>query len=134
MSNTAIYADDLAAYMRFKMGLEPIAGLPVVKRRPVFRRVPRAKRTFESPVHVLYRMFDKDDRLLYVGLTKNPPGRFKSHSDTKSWWHEVAQIGIEHFISREELVAAEIVAIKSEKPVYNIIHNGDHQHGSADLL
>jgi hypothetical protein len=34
--------------------------------------------------HALYRMYDKDDLLLYVGITCNPSARFKVRSRRRS--------------------------------------------------
>jgi predicted GIY-YIG superfamily endonuclease len=73
--------------------------------------------------HVLYRMYAADDDLLYVGLTKDPASRFKQHSDSKDWFPTVAKITVQHFATREELVVAEVEAIRKEGPRYNIVHN-----------
>jgi transcriptional regulator with XRE-family HTH domain/predicted GIY-YIG superfamily endonuclease len=73
--------------------------------------------------HVLYRMFDADNRLLYVGLTNNPKDRFGSHRSAKHWWSGVATITLETFSTPQELVAAERAAIENEKPLHNILHN-----------
>lgn len=69
--------------------------------------------------HVLYRFFDADDVLLYIGITKDPLARFKGHSVDKSWYLDVARATMEHFKSREDLAAAEIRAIQTELPKYN---------------
>ena len=37
----------------------------------------------------LYRLYDTDRRLLYVGITWNPFVRWTSHKKTKPWWHDV---------------------------------------------
>jgi predicted GIY-YIG superfamily endonuclease len=73
--------------------------------------------------HVLYRMFNRDGDLLYVGLTNNPKNRFKTHSKTQEWWREVATISVQTFDSRNQLAAAESQAIKDEKPLYNVALN-----------
>lgn len=70
--------------------------------------------------HVLYRMFDAEGALLYVGITNNPKARFRTHSKTKAWWEEVANIAVEHFDTREALAYAEYQAIVNEHPLYNI--------------
>lgn len=70
--------------------------------------------------HVLYRMFTADERLLYVGLTCNPPARFRQHRGASPWWSDVANIRLEHFATHQELVQAEQAAIQAEKPVYNV--------------
>ena len=74
-------------------------------------------------VHVLYRMFDRDNRLLYIGLTNNPKGRFGNHRDTQRWWDQVDHITVENFPSREELIKAERAAIEAEKPINNVVYN-----------
>jgi predicted GIY-YIG superfamily endonuclease len=73
--------------------------------------------------HVLYRMFDANEQLLYIGLTNNPKGRFGRHRDTKDWFAQVSRIQLEIFDSRQELVDAERAAIAAEKPLHNIVHN-----------
>lgn len=73
--------------------------------------------------HALYRFFDRDGYLLYIGLTKNPGTRWPAHSKDKPWWTEVATITIEHYPTRAEVEAAEIAAIRAERPLYNVQHN-----------
>lgn len=73
--------------------------------------------------HALYRFFDKDDRLLYVGITLNPGARWKQHSKDKPWWHEVARVTVEHFPDRETVLEAERAAIITERPLHNVVHN-----------
>jgi predicted GIY-YIG superfamily endonuclease len=84
------------------------AGKPITWGRP------------EDSPHVLYRMFNRDGVLLYVGITNNPKGRFRTHGELKSWWSEVATITLQHLPSRLHLEAAESDAIKNEGPLYNI--------------
>lgn len=78
-----------------------------------------------SERNVLYRFFDADDVLLYVGITMNAPARFGQHRDGKPWWGDVARIEMEHFGNRAEVAEAEIVAITTEKPLHNVVHNRD---------
>lgn len=68
---------------------------------------------------VLYRMFDQDDTLLYVGITAAPKERFAAHQAEKEWWPEVARIAQEHFATRREVEVAERLAIIAEQPLYN---------------
>ena len=74
--------------------------------------------------NVLYRFIDSSGRLLYVGITMNPPQRFKAHQGDKDWWAEVSEIKIQTFDTRDLLVQAEKDAIVAEKPLYNVVHNG----------
>lgn len=73
--------------------------------------------------HVLYRFYDANSVLLYIGITNNPPARFRQHRGAKSWWDAVANIKLETCGSRDALLAAERAAIKAEKPKYNIAMN-----------
>lgn len=72
--------------------------------------------------NVLYRFYDSADTLLYVGITDSPQNRFRSHRSDKYWFKYVVRSTMEHFSSRSELEAAEIVAIQTEKPKYNKAH------------
>lgn len=71
-------------------------------------------------MHTLYRFYAADDSLLYVGITNNPARRFSKHRDEKDWWLDVTRIEMEQFDSREALLSAEKVAIKTESPALNI--------------
>lgn len=44
----------------------------------------------------VYRMYDADERLLYVGCSVQWPIRMGQHQD-KPWWQEVARVDLEHF-------------------------------------
>lgn len=67
----------------------------------------------------VYRFFDENDRLLYVGLSMNFDGRLAKHR-RKPWWPQVARTEIEWFDGRESAKTAEKIAIHHENPVYNI--------------
>lgn len=77
----------------------------------------------KTPVHTLYRFFDASGVLLYVGRTIDARSRFRSHERSKDWFHEVARIDRHVVNSAEELAAAEVAAIRSEGPRYNIQHS-----------
>lgn len=73
--------------------------------------------------HILYRFYNVDGDLMYIGATSDPPGRFKSHQADKEWWGEVAQIRLQHCETRQQLIAAEKAAIEWEQPIHNVLHN-----------
>lgn len=73
--------------------------------------------------HHLYRFFDRNERLLYIGITSSPKDRFRQHAESKSWWPQVATRQITFYPTRADLAAAEIAAIKRERPMYNIAHS-----------
>jgi hypothetical protein len=70
----------------------------------------------------LYRFYDENSTLLYVGITCAPTVRWKSHS-TRSWWPQVVRKDVEWHLSRETAEAEERRAIVWEKPRYNRAHN-----------
>lgn len=70
----------------------------------------------------LYRFFDADGELLYVGITHRLNERLSAHKKTKAW-DEVAQIKLEHYPDRLEAELAEIRAIREESPAWNVVHN-----------
>lgn len=72
----------------------------------------------------LYRFWDHNDNLLYVGITISPENRWKQHSKDKPWWSEVARITIEEHPNRKAVLNAERSAIIAENPRYNVVHNG----------
>lgn len=67
----------------------------------------------------LYRLFDTEGRLLYVGITFNPDNRWAEHAASKSWWPDVTEKRIEWHGSRTDAAAAEVAVIAAELPLYN---------------
>jgi hypothetical protein len=68
----------------------------------------------------VYRFFDADGRLLYVGMTNNLRSRWTAHAAEKPWWPEVASQSATWFGTRTEAAAAESAALKTENPVHNV--------------
>jgi len=67
----------------------------------------------------LYRMFAANDRLLYVGISARAVERWRPHGHDKKWWREVSGVTVQHFATREQALAAELVAIRTEAPKHN---------------
>lgn len=78
--------------------------------------------------HCLYRFFDIDDNLLYVGITGNLEARTGHHRKHKAWWRLVATMTVERFDSLQQCEIAERTAIRDENPVFNIA-----RHSPASL-
>jgi predicted GIY-YIG superfamily endonuclease len=75
----------------------------------------------EEPVATaLYRHFDSDGRLLYVGISLNVVARLSEHCKTSHWFGSITRIDVERFRSRQAALAAERKAIRTEKPLHNI--------------
>lgn len=73
--------------------------------------------------NTLYRIYDADGGLLYVGATTNPALRISEHSRRRPWWSTAATITMEHFASWETMIEAESNAIRTEGPKYNQLHS-----------
>jgi hypothetical protein len=69
----------------------------------------------------LYRFYDANGQLLYVGATGRGIVRVQAH-ESKPWWPSVDVAAFEHFPTLEECLAAETEAIKSEQPIHNRHH------------
>jgi predicted GIY-YIG superfamily endonuclease len=70
----------------------------------------------------LYRQYDKDENLLYIGISINARARHVSHKASSGWVKEVATIRIESYPTRAEADKAEREAIAKEQPLYNSQH------------
>lgn len=68
----------------------------------------------------LYRHFDADRKLLYLGISLSTFARLSQHKDHSPWFEQIKTVEIEHFETREEAMAAERKAIKTENPKFNI--------------
>lgn len=68
----------------------------------------------------VYRVFDIEGVLLYVGMALCPPNRISAHR-RKPWGHRIAYYSVEWFPDRETAKAAERAAIAREDPVHNIV-------------
>lgn len=69
---------------------------------------------------VLYRVFAAGGVLLYVGVTVNYWARMAAHQRSSPWWHRAYTITIKRYARLAVGSAAEAVAIREEKPQYNV--------------
>jgi hypothetical protein len=68
----------------------------------------------------LYRLFDQDGELLYVGISGRWVRRLASHAARQGWWDDVASVTRQPFPSRSEALEAEAAAIRQERSRYNV--------------
>jgi len=71
----------------------------------------------------LYRFYDEQESLLYVGISINAIMRMTQHRCASSWYEQATSITIARYKTREDALQAEKEAIKNEKPTHNIHHN-----------
>ncbi|WP_435643840.1 GIY-YIG nuclease family protein [Streptomyces sp. H49] len=80
----------------------------------------------------VYRLYDAEDRLLYVGITRNLARRWDQHSRAQSWWHLVTRREAEWHTDRASAEAAEITAVQSEAPQFNKDHVPNRRLGQGE--
>lgn len=71
----------------------------------------------------LYRWFDWDNRLLYIGITRDLAGRQESHSRSSSWGRFAAACTVDRYPTRAAVETAERLAIEDEQPLFNHVFN-----------
>jgi hypothetical protein len=69
--------------------------------------------------YYLYRHFDADGTLLYVGMSHNAVLRTFQHGEKATWFHKVVNITIERHPDYDSVIDAERKAIIAEKPLCN---------------
>jgi excinuclease UvrABC nuclease subunit len=78
-------------------------------------------------MQTLYRFYDAEGSLLYVGITKFFEPRLKQHYKNAEWFFETEHVRLEHYKTRQEVELAETRAIKTERPRYNIAKSVDKE-------
>jgi predicted GIY-YIG superfamily endonuclease len=72
----------------------------------------------------LYRHFDENGLLLYVGMSANPVRRTRDHAGYEKWFSEIREIKMQPFESRSDALENERQAILIEKPKFNVYGQG----------
>ncbi|MEU6054198.1 GIY-YIG nuclease family protein [Streptomyces xanthochromogenes] len=67
----------------------------------------------------VYRIYDQESGLLYVGMSSNPLNRWAAHAEKHDWWPRAATYRVDWFPTRAEAAAEELRAIKAEAPTCN---------------
>jgi excinuclease UvrABC nuclease subunit len=68
----------------------------------------------------VYRIYDQDGSLLYVGMGRNPMNRWAAHAENHAWWPRAASFRVEWYATRKEAFDVELQAIRTEDPECNI--------------
>lgn len=72
----------------------------------------------------IYRLYDAEHALLYVGITWNPFVRWTAHSRSKAWWAQVAHAEV-WVCADEDARYWESRCIKEQQPRFNIHQRRD---------
>jgi excinuclease UvrABC nuclease subunit len=71
--------------------------------------------------HSVYRCYDADGVLLYIGCSYQVEKRLKWHTTSSAhWFQHVADVKVQQYANRSEGLAAELEAIITEEPVFNV--------------
>lgn len=68
----------------------------------------------------VYRFYDADERLLYVGITFSLGLRFAQHERGSEWWPHQRSVKVVWRESRTLAADEERTAIREEKPLHNV--------------
>lgn len=74
--------------------------------------------------HYLYRLFDADQTLLYIGCTIDFPKRLAEHRRKQPWADRIIWWLFDHYPDQASALVAEEEAIKAESPEFNAMYNG----------
>jgi predicted GIY-YIG superfamily endonuclease len=73
--------------------------------------------------YALYRCFDADGVLLYVGCSMTLMARVRTHNQHTTWFNRVHVITLTWFNNNADVHRAEALAITIERPSENKQHN-----------
>lgn len=82
--------------------------------RPIMKGINR-----EAPTYV-YRCYDAEGALLYIGCSNNPVARVMGHRDSSWWGGRIARVRNTVYPDRDTALAREKTAIYSERPACNV--------------
>lgn len=81
----------------------------------------------------VYRVFDLGGTLLYVGSTFDLDSRLRAHEQSAPWWPFKADVLTRIFVDEREARAAELAAIATEHPRWNVIgRSPEHPDGQIN--
>lgn len=78
-------------------------------------------------MHTVYRLFNADGELLYVGCSLRAFKRLYDHAGTQrsqQWWQQAVSCTFEHFTDRETALERERQIILTETPRFNVRVDG----------
>jgi hypothetical protein len=82
----------------------------------------------------LYRHFDINGSLLYIGISTSTMVRLASgHKGYSAWYYDIVAVTIEHFKTREKATMAEKAAIIAEEPIHNKVWSKEHNYPPRKL-
>ena len=92
-----------------------------------------------SKKYYIYKMYDNDNNLLYIGKTHNLYARMNAHFSTETlkkqpWKQEVYKVEVIELYNQYDIDIVEIYLIGKEKPKYNLDKVYENTSPSFDIL
>ncbi len=120
-ANLKTALDDLEAATESRMKGAITGDLVSFERQPTASQARHlAKKSQIAGSAYLYRHFDSEGNLLYVGISLSAINRLSQHRANSDWFASIKRVEIEKFPTRGEALMAERIAVISEAPLYNI--------------
>ncbi len=69
--------------------------------------------------YTVYRLYDAERNLLYVGCTSSLERRLRNHSNLRAWWPDVADVETETFANAGEAADYELQQAQELRPRHN---------------
>lgn len=109
---------ELVLATAYQLGVSPQQARKMVARAASAHAAddPKAGKT------AVYRYYDADGVLLYVGITKNADLRDDQHRQASGWHPLTVRRELDWFDTRVDAAAAEREAIRGEEPLFNNAH------------
>jgi predicted GIY-YIG superfamily endonuclease len=82
-------------------------------------------------METLYRFFDEQGQLLYVGISNNWTQRLNQHYKDSTFFEKAKHITLSHYETRAEVEEAERKAIETEGALFNKKFNPDYEDSAA---
>jgi predicted GIY-YIG superfamily endonuclease len=81
----------------------------------------------------LYRLYDAQNALLYIGISYYPDERIHRHRSDRTWGLDIdmSKTSLEWYDTRPAARAAEIKAIHDEQPLHNVAETPFHRRVSG---
>lgn len=73
----------------------------------------------------VYRCFNKEGDLLYIGCSSNFVARLADHKRISVWFEVLARVDVSERMPREQALVAEKMAIIQEGPRFNSVRGND---------
>ncbi len=81
---------------------------------------------YKTTPTAVYKHYDIDDNLIYVGIASDVTVRQTTHFKTSEWQQEIQNVFVEWHHSRLRAEIREILLIKAFRPKHNKVHNNNN--------